>query len=131
MGKGNMTFERVPLKQVRRLLEEQTRSQEKSNGSSAGDKRSVRNQGRSANNVQKHRAQPQHSIRTEGEDHPHGLWIDKEIFRKHQNRQPQLALHGSLTNSNNRSLALADSVLKPHKVKPKRKVNQRAPRTEA
>ena len=121
MGKGKMGFERVPLKHVRRLLKEQNQAQEKSQDLNADDKNSVGNQSRS--NVQKHRAQPKRNIGTEGEDHPLGLWINKEIFRKHRNRPPQMALLDATLYSNNRYLAL-DSVRNSQKVKPKRKVNQ-------
>ena len=127
MRKATIAFERVPLKHVRRILEEQNNADERSTAVPDGDndsKRIARDQRPSPNNPRKHRARPKRSIRREGEDHPIGLWIDKEIFRRHQNRPPQIVLHDSMLSSNSRYLALADCVLTPKKSKPKRSGNE-------
>ena len=70
-------------------------------------------------NVQKRKARPKRSIAKPGDDHELGLWIDKELLRKHQNRAPQTIIHDPLTSTNNRYLALADIVLGNNKPKKK------------
>lgn len=72
-------------------------------------------------NVQKHKARPKRSIAKPGNDHELGLWIDKDLLRKHQNRPPQTIIHDPLTSTNNRYLALADIVLGNNKPKKKAK----------
>lgn len=62
-------------------------------------------------NVQKRKARPKRSIAKPGDDHELGLWIDKDLLRKHQNRHPQTIIHDPLTSTNNRYLALADIAL--------------------
>ena len=68
-------------------------------------------------NVQKQAARPKRSIRTDGEDHPVGLWIDRDVFRKHQNGTPRIVIHDPLASINNRYLMLADLALKSNKTK--------------
>ena len=72
-------------------------------------------------NVQKRKARPKRSIEKPGDDHELGLWIDKELLRKHQNRPPQTIIHDPLTSTNNRYLALADIALGNNKPKKKPK----------
>lgn len=134
MRKAKSGFERVPLEVVRRVLEEQNNAEDESHNLTEADKHFkpvAHNQSPRANNVQKRRARPKRSIHTEGEDHPLGLWIDKEIFRKHQNRPPQIALHDPMLNPNNRYLALADCVLQDKKPSPKKQVSETASRGRA
>jgi hypothetical protein len=71
-------------------------------------------------NVQKRKARPKRSIGTDHEDHPVGLWIDKELLRKHQGRTPQTIIHDQSSVTNNRYLELADLALGVNK--PKRRV---------
>jgi hypothetical protein len=72
-------------------------------------------------NVQKRKARPKRSIAKPGDDHELGLWIDKDLLRKHQNRAPQTIIHDPLTSTNNRYLALADIALGNNKPKKKAK----------
>jgi hypothetical protein len=119
-------FERIPINVVRMILENQKNGVPESEELANTQKRlkpEQANKTATANNVQKHRARPKRSIRTEGQDHPLGLWIDKEIFRKHQNRPPQLVLHDPSAISSNRYLALADLALGSNRTKSRRKPN--------
>ena len=70
-------------------------------------------------NVQKHKARPKRSIEVLGDDHPLGLWIDKELLRKHQNRPPQTIIHDQSSITNSRYLMLADLALGNKKKKSK------------
>ena len=79
------------------------------------------------NNVQKRKARPKRSIEIPGDDHPLGLWIDKELLRKHQNRTPQTIIHDQSSVTNNRYLQLADLALGNRKRKSKAAVATRAP----
>ena len=74
-------------------------------------------------NVQKRKARPKRSIAKPGEDHELGLWIDKDLLRKYQNRPPQTIIHDPLTSTNNRYLALADIALGNNRPKKKPKAN--------
>lgn len=58
-------------------------------------------------NVQKSKARPKRSIEEPGEDHPLGLWIDKDLLRKHHNSRIQLIARDPFTSSNQRYLELA------------------------
>ncbi|HKR33033.1 MAG TPA: hypothetical protein VJT08_21310 [Terriglobales bacterium] len=73
-------------------------------------------------NVQKHKARPKRSIKAPGEDHPLGLWIDKDLLRKHHT-QVQTTTHEPLMASSQRYLELADLALEVNKPngKPKKK----------
>lgn len=62
-------------------------------------------------NVQKHKASPKRSITEPGEDHPLGLWIDKDLLRKHHDHSAKSIAHDPLTSANNRYLELADLAL--------------------
>lgn len=124
MRKGKIAFERIPLEEVRRILKQQNNAEQRAQELIKGDKPSkLIPHHHTAKNVQKRPARPKRSIRTAGDDHPLGLWIDMEIFRRHQNRPPQIALHNPMLNSNNRYLVLADSVLTHKKSKPKREAS--------
>lgn len=72
-------------------------------------------------NVQKRRARPKRSINDPGQDHPVGLWIDKDLLRRHHAHQSQTS--DPLTASNHRYLELADLALGLNKPngKPKKK----------
>lgn len=70
-------------------------------------------------NVQKRKARPKRSIAKPGDDHELGLWIDKDLLRKHQTRSAQTIIHDPLTSTNNRYLALADIALRTNKPKKK------------
>jgi hypothetical protein len=72
-------------------------------------------------NVQKRKARPKRSIANPGEDHELGLWIDKDLIRKHQNRPPQTIIFDPLKETNNRYLELADLALGNDKTKKKSK----------
>ena len=134
MRTGKIAFERVSLAAIRRLLEEQNNGKETSVELTLSDKpsnRVARKQSPSPRNLQKHRARPKRSMRREGEDYPRGLWIDEEIFLKHQSRPPQVALREPMLNSSDHHVALPDSVLTDKKSKPKSEVNEKASRATA
>jgi len=99
-------FERIPLEELHKLpgLDHTEHAQP--------EKPATRS------NVQKKAARPKRSIRTEGADHPVGLWIDRNVFRKHLNGTPRIVLHDPLTSINNRYLGLADLAFKNRKMKP-------------
>lgn len=75
-------------------------------------------------NVQKRKARPKRSIKTEGEDHPLGLWINKDLLRRHQAQVPQTIIHDPMTSTNNRYLELADIALGNTKPKKKNRDNE-------
>jgi hypothetical protein len=74
-------------------------------------------------NVQKRKARPKRSIQEPGGDHPLGLWIDKDLLRKHHTHSVQTTVHDPLMTSNHRYLELADLALGLNKPngKPKKK----------
>ena len=46
------------------------------------------------------------------DDHPIGLWVDKELLRKHTQQQtPKIIIHGNSEAAGNRYLELADVAL--------------------
>lgn len=47
------------------------------------------------------------------DDHPVGLWVDKELLRKHTQQQqtPRTVIHGNSEAAGNRYLELADIIL--------------------
>src|SRR5690242_5609408 len=59
-------------------------------------------------NVQKRKARPKRSIQEPGEDHPLGLWIDKDLLRKHHVPTVHTTMHDPLMVSSQRYLELAD-----------------------
>jgi hypothetical protein len=74
-------------------------------------------------NVQKRKARPKRSIQEPGQDHPLGLWIDKDLLRKHHSQTAETTIHDPLMASSQRYLELADLALglsKPNG-KPKKK----------
>ena len=73
-------------------------------------------------NVQKRKPRPKRSIKEPGEDHPLGLWIDKDLLRKHY-AAPRTIIHDPLISTNQRYLELADLVLGMNK--PNGKQNKR------
>lgn len=74
-------------------------------------------------NVQKRKARPKRSIKEPGQDHPLGLWIDKELVRKHHSHATDATIRDPLTSSSQRYLELADLALGVNKpiAKPKKK----------
>jgi hypothetical protein len=72
-------------------------------------------------NVQKRKARPKRSIAKPGDDHELGLWIDKDLLCKHQNRYRQTIIHDPLTSTKNLYLELADIALGNNKPKKKLK----------
>ncbi|MBV9073803.1 MAG: hypothetical protein JOZ10_09245 [Acidobacteria bacterium] len=62
--------------------------------------------------VKKAKARPKRTILAAKDDHPVGLWVDKEILRKHTQQQtPRTIIHGNSEAAGNRYLELADIVL--------------------
>ena len=62
--------------------------------------------------VKKAKARPKRTILEAADDHPVGLWVDKELLRKHTQQQtPRTIIHGSSEAAGNRYLELADLVL--------------------
>ena len=52
------------------------------------------------------------SVLAATDDHPLGLWVDKELLRKHTQQQtPRTVIHGNSEAAGNRYLELADIVL--------------------
>lgn len=71
--------------------------------------------------VQKRQARPKRSIRTPGDDHELGLWIDTDVLRKQHCSTSQIILHDPMTSTNNRYLELANIVLRNGKSNKKAK----------
>jgi len=71
--------------------------------------------------VKKLKPRPKRTILSEADDHPVGLWIDKELMRKHTQQQqtPRTIIHGSSEAAGNRYLELADIALGNYKNKKK------------
>lgn len=126
MHKSKSRFETIPLKALRHLLQD---------GKNSGPETETRNDGVDSStaarptqparsNVQKQRARPKRSIKTEGQDHPLGLWLDRDVLRKHQNPTPRVAFHTPLANTNNLYLTLADLALGNNKPKSRKNANQ-------
>ena len=71
--------------------------------------------------VKKFRARPKRTILDQADDHPVGLWVDKELMRKHTQQQqtPRTIIHGGSEAAGNRYLELADIALGNHKSKKK------------
>jgi len=69
--------------------------------------------------VKKLKARPKRTILADADDHPIGLWVDKELIRKHtqQLKTPRTIIHGSSEAAGNRYLELADIALGNHKNK--------------
>jgi hypothetical protein len=63
--------------------------------------------------VKKAKARPKRTILEAADDHPVGLWVDKELLRKHTQQQqtPRTIIHGNSEAAGNRYLELADLVL--------------------
>lgn len=61
--------------------------------------------------VKKSKPQPKRTILDAADDHPVGLWVDKELLRKHTQTTPKTIIHGSSEAAGNRYLELADIVL--------------------
>ena len=112
MGKRKIFFERIRLSEIQDLVTPPR----------AGNERPPNAE--DAKKVKKLPARTQRSIRTEGQDHPVGLWIDKEIFRKHQNRPPQILLSDGF-GLKNRHLTLADLEITSAKQKTKKRESTR------
>ena len=76
--------------------------------------------------VKKLKARPGSAILTEADDRSVGLWVDKELMRKHreQLQTPRTIIHGGSEAAGNRYLELADIALGIHK--PKKKTNGKA-----
>jgi len=75
-------------------------------------------------NVQKRKPSPKRSITEPGEDHPLGLWIDRDLLRKHHEQSTKPIPHDPMTRANNRYLELADLALGLNK--PNGKLNGKA-----
>jgi len=63
--------------------------------------------------VKKAKARPKRTILAAPDDHPVGLWVDRELLRKHTQQQQthKTIIHGSSEAAGNRYLELADIVL--------------------
>jgi hypothetical protein len=63
--------------------------------------------------VKKAKARPKRTILDASDDHPVGLWVDRELLRKHTQQQqtPKTIIHGNSEAAGNRYLELADIVL--------------------
>ena len=105
MARSKKLFERIRLSELRTLQ------------GLGSEEPALRAKPTVRSNVQKQAARPKRSIRSEGEDHPVGLWIDRDMFRKHQNGTPRIVIHDPLASINNRYLMLADLALKSNKAK--------------
>jgi hypothetical protein len=56
----------------------------------------------------KHQVAGKATLRREDDDRSLGLWINKDMFRRHQQQQARIILHNPRASTNNRYLALAD-----------------------
>jgi hypothetical protein len=77
--------------------------------------------------VKKAKPHPKRTILEAIDDHPVGLWVDKELLRKHTQQQqtPRTIIHGNSEAAGNRYLELADLVLgnkQKKKSPPKREI---------
>ncbi|HWC16925.1 MAG TPA: hypothetical protein VG498_07910 [Terriglobales bacterium] len=61
--------------------------------------------------IQKEKPRPKRSIKTPGDDHELGLWIDYDLLRKFRNGSSPSMIHDGITSRNNRYLELADLAL--------------------
>jgi hypothetical protein len=70
--------------------------------------------------IKKAKPHPKRTILEAVDDHRVGLWVDKELLRKHTQQQqtPRTVIHGNSEAAGNRYLELADLVL-GHKGKKK------------
>lgn len=73
--------------------------------------------------IKKEKPRPKRNIDDSSDDHSVGLWVDKDLLRKHQNRAPQTIIHGANESDGNRYLQLADVALGIHKTKKKPRTN--------
>jgi hypothetical protein len=117
MQKRKNLFRRIPLEEVPRLLREQ-----RIPGSSEyqSEDLEIANDVPTTSrphpeNAQKRTLPGKHSLRTEEGDRSVGLWINKDMFRRHQHQQAQIVLHDPRPGTNTRYLALADLALNNRK----------------
>ena len=61
--------------------------------------------------VKKTKPRPKRTILAAVDDHPVGLWVDKDLLRKHTQQTPRTIIHGNSEAAGNRYLELADIVL--------------------
>jgi hypothetical protein len=61
--------------------------------------------------VEKTKPRPARAILAVTDDHPVGLWIDKDLLRKHTRQIPRTIIHGNSEAAGNRYLELADIAL--------------------
>lgn len=61
--------------------------------------------------VKKAKARPKRTIVAATDNHPLGLWVDKELLRKHTQTSSRTIIHGHSDAAGNRYLELADLVL--------------------
>lgn len=126
MHKRKPRFETIPLKALRHLLED---------GKNSGPATETQNKGVDSStaarptkpaqsNVQKQRPRPKRSIRTEGQDHPLGLWLDRDVLCRHQNPTPRVVFHNPLPNTVNLYLTLADLALGNNKPKSRKNADE-------
>lgn len=91
-------FERIPLRDVP--------TQEIKANARTTPEASIRT------NVQKRAARPKRTIKAKDDDHPVGLWMDVEMFRKHLSNPPQVVLQNPLSSANGRYFMLAGIALR-------------------
>jgi hypothetical protein len=77
--------------------------------------------------VKKAKPRPKRTILEAVDDHPVGLWVDRELLRRHTQQQqtPRTIIHGNSEAAGNRYLELADLVLgnkQKKKSPPKREI---------
>lgn len=118
LPKPKSLFVHVPLHEVLRALAKQGPGDPDSDSeqSSEAERRQAVTNGRSTN-VEKKRARPKRSIKSPGDDHELGLWIDYDLLRKHQSRVPQIVIHDPVSAINNRYLELAEIALRGGRLK--------------
>jgi hypothetical protein len=62
--------------------------------------------------VKKAKVRPKRTLLSAPDDHPVGLWVDRELLRKHAQQQTRKTIiHGNSEAAGNRYLELADIVL--------------------
>jgi hypothetical protein len=110
MQKQKILIQRIPLEEVPRLVREEKtpESSEDQFGDLGVTKQAPATRQPYTNGAQKQQAAGKPSRSTEAGDRSLGLWINKDMLRRHQHQQARIVLHDPRASTNNRYLALAD-----------------------
>jgi hypothetical protein len=113
MQRQKILIQRIPLEEVLRLVREEKtpESSEDQFGDLDVAKQAPATKQPYTNGAQKQHAVGKPSRSTEAGDRSLGLWINKDMLRRHQHQQARIILHDPRASNNNRYLALADLAL--------------------